>query len=99
MKISVNDQEFFTISELQKKVICNDVQESLFDEDMKRRVAYIISHKYEQCFKRLKDEWEPKLAQSGAKMIPTNPDAFAEMVFSHPEYKNRSARESVREII
>src|SRR5688572_18288044 len=94
MKISVNDQHLFTLSEVQKKVIKNDIQEEIFDEDMKRRLQYILMHKYERCFERLKREWDPKLSTKGITMIPTNPDAYAELVFSKPEYKNRSKRDN-----
>ena len=93
MKISVNDQELFTLSETKKKVIQNDIPSEIFDDDMKRRLQYILTHKYEQCFDRLKKEWDPKLAASGVAMIPTNPDAYAELVFSHASYKDRSKRE------
>jgi len=93
MKISVNDQELFTLSETQKNVIKNDIMEEVFEDDMKRRLQYILMHKYERCFERLKKEWEPKLKASGVKFIPTDDDAFAQMVFSHPSYKNRSQRE------
>ena len=92
MKISVDDKELFTLSDVQKRVIQNDISSEIFEEDMCNRLKYILMHKYEQCYKRLKNEWEPKLAASGARSIPTNPDEFAEMVFAHPEYKNRSAR-------
>jgi hypothetical protein len=95
MKISVNDQELFTLSETKKKVIKNDIPQEIFDEDMKRRLEYILMHKYESCFERLKKEWEPKLAANGVQMIPTDPDAFAELVFAQPNYKDRSAREAV----
>lgn len=93
MKISVDDQELFRLSETQKKVIKNDIQEDIFDGDMKRRLHYVLTHKYEQCFDRLKNEWAPKLAQRMSS-IPTNPDQLAELIFSQPDYKNRSARES-----
>lgn len=92
MKISVNNQELFTLSETQKKVIKNDVHEDEFDADMKRRLQYILMHKYDQCFDRLKREWEPKLAERMA-LIPTNRDEFAELVFSQSDYKGRKARE------
>lgn len=98
MKISVDDQEIFRLSETQKKVIKNDILEEIFDEDMKRRLHYILNHKYEKCFERLKQEWEPKLRENGVQMIPTNPDAFAELIFSQPNYKNRSQRESVAKV-
>lgn len=93
MKISVDDKEIFTLTETQKKVIQNDILLEIFDEDMKRRLKYILMHKYEECFKRLKSEWEPKLIENGIDSLPTNPEAFAELIFSQPEYKNRSQRE------
>jgi len=94
MKISVNDKELLTLSETQKKVICNDIDASLLDEDLKRRLSYILLHKYEQCFKRLKQEWEPKLAAKGVKALPTDRDEFAALVFAQPEYKDRAQREA-----
>jgi hypothetical protein len=94
MKISVNDVEIFTLSETQKKVIQNDICCNAFEEEMKRRLQYIlIDEKYRKCFERLKAEWDKKLADRGVEFIPTNPDAYAELVFSQPDYKNRSARD------
>ena len=93
MKISVDDQEFFTLSETQKKVIMNDINSTLFDEDMKRRLKYILCHKYEQCLKRLKEEWESKLKANGVKYIPLDEDEFAQLVFSQPNYKDRETRD------
>jgi len=94
MKISVDNQELLTLSETQKKVLKNDIHEDVFSEDMKRRLQYIVMHKYEQCFKRLKDEWEPKLKKMGVTSIPLNDDAFAEFGFSMPQYKNRKQRDA-----
>lgn len=93
MKISVNDQELFRLSETQKKVIKNDINADVFDEDMCRRLHYIINHKYDRCFKRLKEEWDTKLLANGVQSVPTNPDAYAELVFSQPNYKDRKARD------
>jgi hypothetical protein len=93
MKISVDDKHLFTLSETQKKVIRNDIPDETFEEDMKRRLEYVLKHKYERCFKRLKDEWDEKLKGNGISMIPTDPDAFAELIFLQPNYKNRSQRE------
>jgi len=94
MKISVNDQECFCLSEIQKKVIQNDIPEEIFEEDMKRRLKWVLlDEKYRKCFERLKKEWEPKLVEAGYKSLPTDPDEFASLVFSHPAYKNRSKRD------
>lgn len=93
MKISVNDQPLFELSEIQKKVICNDISDDIFDEDMKRRLHYILTHKYERCFARLKQEWEPKLLANGVESIPTNPDKLAELIFTQPNYLCRKQRD------
>lgn len=95
MKVSVNDQELFTLSDTQKKVIMNDIPSDIFDADMNRRLQWILMHKYEECFKALKAEWDPKLAANGIKMIPTDPDEYAQLVFAQPNYKDRLAREPI----
>jgi hypothetical protein len=94
MKISVNNVDLFELSEIQKQVIKNDIHEEIFEEDMKRRLFYILNHKYEQCFKRLKTEWEPKLAENGVRSIPTDKDELAALIFSQPNYKSRSQRQA-----
>lgn len=94
MKISVDDKELFKLNDIKKQVIKNDIPENIFEEDMKRRLNWVLMHKYERCFNRLKEEWDSKLAANGVKMIPTDPDEYAALVFKQPNYKNRSAREA-----
>lgn len=93
MKISVDDKELFTLTETQKKVIMNDISEDIFEDDMKRRLQWVLMHKWERCFERLKKEWEPKLKQAGIKMIPTDEEEFANLVFSQSSYQDRKNRE------
>ena len=92
MKISVDGKDLFEITETQKKVIRNEIPEDIFDQDMKRRLEWVLTHKYERCFDRLKKEWDEKLIQNGVKSVPTDKDEYAELVFSQPNYKNRSQR-------
>lgn len=92
MKFLVNEVCVCELNETQKKVLCNDINCDEFDEDMRRRVNYIIMHKYEQCMKRLQDEWMPKLKAAGVKAIPLDNDEFAELVFSMNSYKDRKTR-------
>lgn len=92
MKISVNDQELFTLSETQMKVIKNDIHDDIFDEDMKRRLQYILTHKYERCLERLKQEWMPKLAER-VNSVPTKDTDLAELIFDQPDYKDKKVRE------
>lgn len=94
MKISVDDQELFTLSETQKRVIMNDINEDAFEEDMKRRIQYILMHKYEQCFARLKSEWDTKLKALNVASVPLNEEAYAQLVFSQETYKDRKSRDA-----
>ena len=93
MKISVDDIELFTLTDTQKKVIKNDVQEQVFEDDMRRRIKWVLlDEKYQRCFEKLKKEWEPRLKASGVTSVPLDDQAFAELVFSQPDYQNRSQR-------
>lgn len=93
MKVQVNNEDLFELSEVQKKVIKNDIHADEFESDMKRRLQYVLMHKYEQCFNHLKAEWDEKL-KTRLDLVPTNPDKYAELVFSQPDYQCRKMREA-----
>ena len=93
MKISVNDVELFTLTDIQKQVIMDYIPEEIFEEDMKRRLNYVLMHLYDQAYNKLKTEWEPKLIENGIDSFPSLPDKFAALVFGQPNYKSRSARD------
>ena len=96
MKFSVDDLELFSLTEVQKKVIKNEINSEIFDADMKRRIQWVIMHKYEQCFKKLKAEWDDKLPALGIESIPTNKDAYATLVFEQESYLDRTARDAAK---
>lgn len=93
MKIQIDNKCICELNDTKKKVLQNDIFTEEFESDIERRLEYIIMHKYEQSFKRLKDEWEPKLRAAGVKSFPADADEFAELVFAQPGYKSRSERE------
>lgn len=93
MKISVDDKEFYTLNDTQKKVIKDYLSEDIFEEDMRRRLKWILMHLYEQSFKYLKERWDKKLVENGITSVPTDPDEYAQLVFSQPNYKSRKQRE------
>lgn len=92
----------YTLTEVQENVIKNDINSDIFAADMQRRLDYndvhgryadILQYKYQQCFKRLKKEWDPKLIAREIE-IPTDPDEYAAVVFAEDDYKDRAARDS-----
>jgi len=94
MKIYVDEELIYELSDIQKRVIKNDIQEEIFDADMKRRIRWVIEHKYNKCLKRLKDEWTSKLKAVGFKSLPLDDEEFAKIVFNRPEYKDRNKRDT-----
>lgn len=97
MLVKIDDKLILDITETIFNVIRNEISDKDIIEDIERRLQWIIIHKFEQCFQRLKAEWDPKLAARGIEMIPTNKEKYAELVFSQPDYKSRSERDSVSE--
>ena len=93
MQIHVDGNKVLELNNTKMKVIKNDIHEDEFQADMERRVNWILSHKYERCFEKLKKEWEPKLKAAGVDSIPLDNDAFAELVFAQPDYKDRKKRD------
>lgn len=93
MKISVDGKDILEFTETQKKVIMNDIPKDIFEQDMCRRLCYILEHKYDQCMERLKKEWLPKLKENGVKSMPTDDQELAELIFQQPNYYDRSTRD------
>ena len=97
MKISIDGQEVFSLSETQKSVIKSAIPYDIFEADMKRRLEWVLTHKYEQCFERLKKEWEPKLKER-YQMLPSGDDAIAQLICSQPDYKDGKAKQVESEL-
>lgn len=94
MKITVDGVDLYELTDIQSKVIQHEISTDLFDADMKRRLHWVLTHKYEVCFENFKKEWDPKLKANGVEMIPTDPDKYAQLVFSQPNYMDRKARDA-----
>jgi len=45
MKISVDGQHVFELNETKKNVLKWEIQDHLFDADMKRRLQWVLMHK------------------------------------------------------
>jgi len=93
MKFYLENKLIFELNGTKQRVLKHDIFEQGFEEELMRMIEWVITHNYEQTFKKLKDQWQPKLKELGVEMIPTDDDRLAELIFKHPEYKSRSQRE------
>lgn len=97
MKFYADNECILELSDIQLKVLANEISIDELKADLKRRAAWVIQHKYERMFERFKKHWEGKLAALGHESLPTNKEAFAELVFACPEYKCRKKRDEAGE--
>ena len=94
MKISVNDQELYTLTETQKKVIMNDIHADIFKDDMKRRLHYIVMDRiYKKSMEKMRKDWDQQLRANGVKSFPVDNDAYADLVLKQPQYRDYKSRQ------
>ena len=77
----------YTISDTDEKILLNNIL------DIQEWVDGAIAGKINNCWKRLEQEWTPKLMDDpNVESIPANKDLYVEMVTSRSDYQNRSER-------
>ena len=77
----------YTISNTDEKILLNNIL------DIQEWVDGAIAGKINNCWRRLEQEWTPKLMDdSNIESIPANKDLYVEMVTSRSDYQNRSQR-------
>jgi hypothetical protein len=102
MLVKIDDEVIFEIDERMIKLLAHDLEDPI--TEIKRRLRWIIEHKCDQCFGRMKEEWtkedasgQSKLSQLGVSSIPTNKRDLADLILNHPNYMNRVQREAFAE--
>lgn len=93
MKIICDGVEVVSLSDMQMKVLAHMIPNDELNSDLKRRVSWVLNHKYAQCLQALRAEFEPKLKAGGAQSIPCDDEEFCRMVFAREDYKDRAARD------
>lgn len=94
MEIVVDGKKLFELTELQKKVLSWEISEDLLDEDLKRRLEWVLMHKYEQTFARFKSYGDALLATNKVALLPADREAYINLVCSQPNYEDRKARDA-----
>ena len=92
MKIKVNDKPHFEITDTQMKVFKFEIPDDIVEDDLKRRLQWIIQEKYNHIYPRFKERGLNLLKENGIKAVPVDDDEFIELVCSQPNYRNRAKR-------
>lgn len=94
MKIQIDGVDLFEISATDRKILEHDLPADQVDDEIKRRIKYIMDHKCDKIYSRIKAEWvdSGKLEELGVQSIPTSKQGLIDLVTARPEYKNRTQR-------
>jgi len=92
MKFSVDDEVILELSDDQLKVMAHGINSDILVDDLKRRVVWVISHKYENLLDGLLKDAMPVLAANNAS-LPTDKLAQAALVFALPDYQDKKNRD------
>jgi LPS O-antigen subunit length determinant protein (WzzB/FepE family) len=93
MKITLDDVDLYTVSDVQQKIIQNDVNTDRFEATIKNQLQGVLKSQYDLSFRNLKQKWDPILAQR-VTSVPTDPTAYAALVFQQPDYLDRKGRDT-----
>lgn len=93
MQVKLDDKVIFEISDVDIKILENDLLD--VQAEIERRLQYIITHKVDQCYRRLHQEWMQKLQQDPLiEAVPLKREDFVKYVMALPDYKNRATLEA-----
>lgn len=93
MKVKANNKEILNLQPWEKKLIETELFMVDTDEDLIRRLKWVIQHKMDVCYKNLRQIWEPIFTEEGVKFLPTDREEFVNMVLAHPKFKSKEQRE------
>jgi len=92
MQVKLDDEVLFEIDDLMVNLLAHDLLDPI--QEIKRRLKYIIDHKCDQCYERMRLEWTQKFTNDpNMTSVPTKKADFVNLVLTHPDYKNRVERD------
>lgn len=92
MQVKLDNEVILEIDQHMLDLLAYDL--SNVNDEIKRRLHWVITHKADQCYERLEKEWLPKLRSNpNIVSIPKSRIDFVNLVKSQQDYKNREQRD------
>lgn len=84
MEVKVNGKVVLALEEWKEKVIQHDIPTEIFQEDMERRVRWVVEHHFERCFNKFYNEClRVVVPERNIKEVPLDWKQFSELMFEH----------------
>lgn len=94
MKFYVDSICVLELSPVQEQILLSSIPADVFVPTMQQRVVWVINQVIDGSFNSLFNKWLPIL-QGRYDSLPSNPDKFAELIFSQPDYKPAATPETI----
>jgi hypothetical protein len=95
MKVYLDEKEILEITQTDLDLLGHDLLD--VQGEIERRIQWVISHKCEQVFNRMKAEYTPKFLDADT-LPPKTREAFVAAVKVRADYKDRVARDAEAKI-
>ena len=84
-----------SLTDLQQTILSNDLYNDTDNAGLDLWIQDAVDGKINNCWKRMMTQWTQKLMDddSFTDPIPSNQEAFVNLVTARPDYKNRKARD------
>ena len=84
-----------SLTDTQQTILSNDLYNDTDNAGLDEWIQGAVDGKLNNCWKRMHREWTTKLMDdpSFTDPIPSNQEAFVNLVTARPDYKNRKARD------
>ena len=84
-----------SLTDVQQTILSNDLYNDTDNAGIDTWIQNAIDGKVNSCWKRMQREWTTKLMDDPSfnDPIPSNQEAFVNLVTGRPDYKNRKTRE------
>lgn len=92
MQIKFNDEVIFELSEIDRATIEYSIPSDELEEDLKRRIIWVIEEKIKGRKAALRRDFLP-LLRAENDTLPTNQDALIPLILARDDYKDRSTRD------
>ena len=94
MQITVDGVDLFEVTDNEIELLEYVLPSAILDADLKRRLEWVLTHKIERAYSRLKDDWMPILQRDvEVTQVPLDDEEFFNMVKVRPDYKDRDERD------
>lgn len=95
MKSQIDGVDVLILQAWEYELLKYDIPSAVLDDDLKRRLEWVWTHKIAQVLKRFKEEWIKKLmADPAVTDLPDTEEALFNVVKVRGDYKDRDARDA-----